>query len=52
MLLVSFMLFTLGLFAMFVENGIAALICFGLCWMILIPTCCIKVRKIMGLWGT
>ena len=49
MLLVSFMLLCLSIFALHVGNYLAMLICFGLAYIIFLPGLYIKIRKMMGL---
>ena len=43
-MLISFMLFILGVFALFVGNWLAVIICFSMSYFILLPALFISIR--------
>lgn len=50
MLLLSGILFVEGVFALVVGNWIAVLICFGLSYLLFLPSSFITIRKMLGVW--
>ena len=49
-MLFSFFAFLLGVFALYVGNWVAVIICFPLSYMIFLPVSYIRIRKLLGLW--